>query len=139
MAEDQRGAVDCDLTRSFVEVPRAKSLLHHAALLPDVLAHVFQYLTNAAHLLRVSQVCRVHDHELARAAPLARRAPPFARATRSRTISQASTRVGARDLARLSQTHTACRDSRLQQLVQAQAAQQATCSGRRREGCGRYR
>ncbi|KAJ3364125.1 hypothetical protein GGF32_002505 [Allomyces javanicus] len=33
--------------------------LHEVLLLPDVLAHVFKYLTNAAHMLRASQVCRV--------------------------------------------------------------------------------
>ncbi|KAJ3351909.1 hypothetical protein GGF32_004033 [Allomyces javanicus] len=59
MAEDQRGAVDHDQASFFEQVPRAKALPHHAALLPDVLAHAFKYLTNAAHLLRSSQVCRV--------------------------------------------------------------------------------
>ncbi|KAJ3364117.1 hypothetical protein GGF32_002497, partial [Allomyces javanicus] len=39
--------------------PQPVALHHDAVLLPDVLAHVFKYLTNAAHLLRASQVCRV--------------------------------------------------------------------------------
>ncbi|KNE70714.1 hypothetical protein AMAG_15468 [Allomyces macrogynus ATCC 38327] len=56
MAEDRRSAVEGS---SFEHVPGTKSQPHHAALLPDVLAHLFKNLTNAAHLLRASQVCRV--------------------------------------------------------------------------------
>ncbi|KAJ3367398.1 hypothetical protein GGF31_007563 [Allomyces arbusculus] len=56
MAEDRHSAIEGG---SFEQVPGTKSLPHHAALLPDVLAHIFENLTNAAQLLRTSQVCRV--------------------------------------------------------------------------------
>ncbi|KAJ3348415.1 hypothetical protein GGF32_006234 [Allomyces javanicus] len=38
---------------------RANLPPHHAALLPDVLSHIFKYLTNAAHLFVARYVCRV--------------------------------------------------------------------------------
>ncbi|KNE61670.1 hypothetical protein AMAG_06477 [Allomyces macrogynus ATCC 38327] len=60
MADNCRGAVDGDQAGSqSTQGARAKLQPHHAALLADVLAHIFKYLTNAAHLLAASHVCRV--------------------------------------------------------------------------------
>ncbi|KNE70715.1 hypothetical protein AMAG_15469 [Allomyces macrogynus ATCC 38327] len=60
MAEDCRRAPDMDQADSHTkQAARAKLPPHHAALLPDVLAHIFKYLTNAAHLFVASHVCRV--------------------------------------------------------------------------------